>query len=132
MSELQDKLNQILSNPEALAQVQSLGEQLGLTKKSETPQTAHSSAPPSAPPSAPHQPVSAQAPFEGILSGDMMNTIARIAPLMSSIKQDDNTTRLLNALRPFLSEEKQQRLDKAEKMLRILKIMPLIKTSGLF
>ncbi len=125
MSELQDKLNQILSNPEALAQVQSLGEQLGLTKKSEPPQPA-----PSSP--APNQSATAQPLGEGILGGDMMNTIARIAPLMSSIKQDDNTTRLLDALRPFLSEEKQQRLDKAEKMLRILKIMPLIKTSGLF
>ena len=30
MSEIQDKINQILSNPEALKQVQSLGEQLGL------------------------------------------------------------------------------------------------------
>lgn len=120
MSELQDKLNQILSNPETLAQVQSLGEQLGLTKKSEPPQPA------------PAKPASAQPPGEGGLSGDMMNTIARIAPLMSSIKQEDNTTRLLDALRPFLSEEKRQRLDKAEKMLRILKIMPLIKAGGLF
>lgn len=31
MSDLQDKLNQILQNPEAMKQVQSLGAQLGLT-----------------------------------------------------------------------------------------------------
>ena len=32
MSDIQDKINEILSNPEALRQVQSLGEQLGLGK----------------------------------------------------------------------------------------------------
>ena len=30
MADIQDKINEILSNPEALRQVQSLGEQLGL------------------------------------------------------------------------------------------------------
>lgn len=117
MSELQDKLNQILSNPEALKQVQSLGEQLGLSKKSEPPQ--------------PSPKAEMQIP-NNLMDDDMLKTIARIAPLMSSVKGDDNTTRLLNSLRPFLSGEKQNKLDQAEKMLKILKIMPLLKDSGLF
>ena len=37
MSEIQDKINQILSNPEALRQVQSLGEQLGLANANPEP-----------------------------------------------------------------------------------------------
>ena len=36
MSDLQDKLNQILQNPEAMKQVQSLGAQLGLTGEAKT------------------------------------------------------------------------------------------------
>ncbi len=118
MSELQDKLNQILSNPEALAQVQSLGEQLGLTQKKSEPKQ---------PPEKPQM-----QPSANFLGDDMLKTITRIAPLMSTIKEDDNTTRLLDSLRPFLCEEKQQKLDKAEKMLKLLKIMPLLKNSGLF
>lgn len=37
MSDIQEKLNQILSNPEALRQVQSLGEQLGLNTSEPPP-----------------------------------------------------------------------------------------------
>lgn len=114
MSELQDKLNQILSNPEALKQVQSLGEQLGLSQNSE---------PPPKPPQA--------KPQQNQISGDMMGAFAKLAPMLGTIQEDD-TSRLLRSLRPFLSEEKQHRLDHAEKMLKILKIMPLIKNSGLF
>ncbi len=120
MSELQDKLSQILNNPEALAQVQSLGQQLGLAPKKQ-----ESEKPPESP--------KAQPPaLGGLMNDDMLKTITRLAPLMSSVKEDDNTTRLLNALRPFLSEEKQERLDKAEKMLKLFKLMPLLKNSGMF
>ena len=38
MSEMQDAINQILSNPEAMKQVQSLGEQLGLSKPAPKPE----------------------------------------------------------------------------------------------
>lgn len=114
MSELQDKLNQILSNPEALKQVQSLGAQLGLTQNSEPPPKPAQSKPP-----------------QSQISSDMMGAFAKIAPMLGTIQEDD-TSRLLHSLRPFLSEAKQRRLDQAEKMLKILKIMPLIKNSGLF
>ena len=103
MSEIQDKINQILSNPEALRQVQSLGEQLGLSK-----------------PEPPKQPVQEKSDF---LNDDMLRTFTRLAPMMKSVKNDDQTTRLLNALRPFLSPEK---------MIKFIKIIPMLKDNGLF
>lgn len=112
MSEIQDKINQILSNPEALKQVQSLGEQLGLSKPE------------------PPKPVKQQQP--DFMSDDMLKTITRLAPVMKSVKGDDETTRLLNSLRPFLSPEKQQKLDQAEKMIKFIKIIPMLKDNGLF
>lgn len=113
MSEIQDKINQILSNPEALKQVQSLGEQLGLAK-----------------PEAPKPPPVASKP--DFLNDDMLKTITRLAPVMQSVKGDDDTTHLLNALRPFLSREKQQKLDQAEKMIKFIRIIPMLKESGMF
>ncbi len=110
MSEIQDKINQILSNPEALKQVQSLGEQLGLAKP-EPPK---------------------QKPMPDFINDDMLNTITRLAPVMQSVKGDDDTTHLLNALRPFLSAEKQQKLDQAEKMIKFIRIIPMLKESGMF
>ncbi len=110
MSEIQDKINQILSNPEALKQVQSLGEQLGLTK-SEPPKPQ---------------------PKPDFINDDMLKTITRLAPVMQSAKGEDDTTHLLNALRPFLSREKQQKLDQAEKMIKFIRIIPMLKESGMF
>ena len=48
------------------------------------------------------------------------------------VKRDDDTTRLLNSLRPFLSREKQEKLDRAEKMIKFIRIIPLLKDNGLF
>jgi hypothetical protein len=115
MPDLQEKLNQILSNPEALKQVQSLGEQLGLTQAPQPPkQTPQPTQPPST------------------AKGDLMQAVSKFAPLLNSVKKEDDTTRLLRALRPFLSEERRQKLDKAEKMLKLLRLMPLLKDLNLF
>ena len=84
MSEMQDALNQILSNPEAMKQVQSIGEQLGLGKPAPKPEPKN------------------------------------------------EVSRLLNALRPFLGEEKLRRLDQAQRLMKLIKVIPLLKDSGLF
>lgn len=114
MSDIQDKINQILSNPEALKQVQSLGAQLGLAQKE------------------PVQPPPTQKISSEFLNDDMLKIFTKVAPLMQSFKSEDDTTHLLNALRPFLCEERREKLDKAEKMLKILKVLPLLKDNGLF
>lgn len=112
MSEIQDKINQILSNPEALRQVQSLGEQLGLANANPEPPKPK--------------------PKPEIPGDDILRTVTRLAPVMNSVKRDDDTTRLLNSLRPFLSHEKQEKLDRAEKMIKFIRIIPLLKDNGLF
>lgn len=111
MSELQDTLRQIMSNPEAMRQVQSLGEQLGLNAASAPP------APVPAPPDT--------------TGGDMLSAFSKLAPLMRA-PQNDETVALLNALRPFLSEEKQERLRHAQRLIGLMRVIPLLKDSGLF
>lgn len=119
MADIQDKINEILSNPEALRQVQSLGEQLGLSRN------------------APEKPQPPEKKNELSLPTDFMNddiakSLIKILPAVKSIGCEDDTTRLLNALRPFLSCEKQEKLDKAEKMLKLFKILPLLKDINIF
>ncbi len=58
--------------------------------------------------------------------------LARLAPLLSGLKNEDENTRLLNSLRPFLSGDREKRLDEAIRMLRMLKVMPLLKDQHLF
>lgn len=109
MSEIQDTINQILSDPEAMRQVQSLGEQLGLST---------SSVPKPAPKPQPQQ-------------NEMLGAMTSLAPLMSSFTANDEVSNLLNALRPFLGEEKLQRLDQAQRLMKLIRVIPLIKDSGL-
>ena len=101
MSEMQDAINQILSDPEAMKQVQSLGEQLGLSKPQPKPEP------------------------EGL------GALTKLAPLMNRFSADDEVSRLFEALRPFLGEEKRRRLDQAARLMRLIKVIPLIKDSGL-
>ena len=109
MSDLQDTLRQIMSNPEAMRQVQSLGDE----------------APPPSPP-----PVQPPAPPPA--GGEMMTALSKLAPLMSVSQPNDETAALLNALRPFLSGEKLERLNSAQRLIRLIRMIPLLRDSGLF
>ena len=50
---------------------------------------------------------------------------------LKSFETDDDNIRFLKALKPLLGNEKQERVDKAVRLLRLLNLLPLIKDSGL-
>lgn len=129
MDDLQSKISQIMSDPEAVEQIRSLGNMLGLSQNS---QNTAVSPPKTSPPSTPISENRTQNQQLSALNGDTLSGIAKMMPVLSSMKQEDEATRLLSALRPFLSEEKQKKLDEAKKMLRFLKVLPLLKNGGLF
>lgn len=122
MDDLQQKISQILGDPQAMEQVKSLGNMLGLA-----PPDAQNTNLPAQP-----QPQKMQSSVDGMMSPDTIGTITKIMPILNSLKQEDESTRLLVALRPFLSTEKQRKLDEARKMLQLLRILPMIKNTGLF
>lgn len=61
-----------------------------------------------------------------------LSVIAKLAPMMASMNRDDQDTVLLKALRPYLHGDREKRLDDAIKILRFIKIMPLLREKGLF
>lgn len=105
MDNLSDKINSLLSDPGAMAQIQAMASSLGLS--------GEASPPPVNKPSA------------------ELSNLSTLAPLLTMGQQEDDSTRLLMALRPLLSAEKQDKLDKALKMLRLMRMIPLIKDSGI-
>ncbi len=128
MDDLSQQLNQILSDPQSMKQIQDMMGALGLGSNSPEPVAAP--APPSAPPPAPPAP----GPL-GALGGvtpDMLQTVSRLAPLLNKVNQEDDSTRLLRALRPLLSEARQKKLDEAIKILQMMRLLPLLKESGVF
>ncbi len=145
MSELEEKLENILGNPQAMAQIMSLAQSLNTGGQSEAgqtqPQTAQTQSPPepspppaengeAAPASPPPAPSSSG--LGGLLGG--LNSLdpkmlSAAASLMSQFSNDSDDKRvaLLTALRPFVKEERYAKLDKA---VQIAKLSRLIR-SGL-
>ena len=112
MDDIQDKISKIMSDPQAMSEVQKLGRMLGLAPDSPPqpePENNQASIPP-----------------------ELLSKIGSLMPALSSFNQEDDTSRLLMALRPFLGEEKRRRLDTAKRMLQILKLLPVLKEGGLF
>ena len=116
MSELDEKLNALLSDPNSMAQVMQLAQQLSGTFGGAS-QPASASPPPPPPPQQPSQP-SFDASFLGGLDPKL---IGRFLPLIQEYTQSNsNTTQLLYALRPFLKAEKQDKIERAAKLARLI------------
>lgn len=115
MDDLTAKINELLSDPKSLEQIKGLGEMLSLNTSNDS---LHNTAP------------YAQNNNSNI-PPDMLNMMGRLMPMLSSINSDDDTTRLLVALRPFLSAERQQKLDTAQKLIKMMKLLPILKDANI-
>ena len=117
MDDFEEKLNAILASPEAMGQLMSRADSLsGQTGEASRPEAEP--APPAAhPPAAlPH------------LDPALLGTAARL--LQAYRQRDDDKTALLLALRPFLRQERQARLERAVQLTRLSRV---IRTAlGLF
>ena len=118
MGDIASQINSILNDPEMMKQIQGLSGLLGQGGGNDN----------NNPPSLP-QP--SNSPLD-MLGADGMQTVMKLMPLLNKIKQEDDTTRLLYAIKPFLSEQRQKKLDEAVKLIRIINLVPLIKQQGLF
>ena len=65
---------------------------------------------------------------DNIFNADMLGKIGKLS---SAVSADDNRTALIKALKPMLSEERQQKADEVMKILKIIQLLPLIRESGL-
>jgi hypothetical protein len=60
-----------------------------------------------------------------------MDMMLKITTLAGAMNSQDKNTELLMALRPHLSEQGQQRLDRAVKILKLISVYEAAKESGL-
>jgi hypothetical protein len=60
-----------------------------------------------------------------------IDKILKLTSLAGAFTQNDKNTELLMALRPHLGEEKQKRIDKAVKLMRLIAVWNIAKESGL-
>ena len=51
-------------------------------------------------------------------------------PLLSSMGQENDDTRLLAALRPYLHGQRATRLEESMRLLKLMKLLPLLTEGG--
>lgn len=59
-----------------------------------------------------------------------MNMMQKIMGLMGQFNKEDYRTRLIQDLKPLLSDERKQKADEAVRFLQLMEVLPLLK--GLF
>lgn len=134
MSEFEDKLNGILSNPDAMAQIASLAQSLNLGGGGQ-PESAPAPAP------APGNGGGAPGGLGGLAGlGDLLGKIdpqmiQRLLPLVGELTGGDGggdeRLQLLYALRPFLKPEKRDKVERAVKAARLIHVgKKLLSTMG--
>lgn len=113
MAEFDDKLNSILSNPDAMAQIMQLAQSIGGADASPA-----------------QQPQQAQQAPPAERSGDLLSSLAggldpklllRLMPLIQELggQRDSNAKQLLYALRPYLKPERQEKVERALQLARL-------------
>ena len=138
MAEFDEKLNSLLSNPDAMAQIMQMAQSLsgggGQTQPSPPPappQQPQQTPPQASPvPAAPRPAPGPQAPPAG---GDLLSSLSGLAgnidpkllmkllPLIQELsgQQDSNARQLLYALRPYLKPERQEKVERALQLARL-------------
>lgn len=126
MSEFEDKLNAILSNPEAMAQVMGLAQSLSGSGAFDSSSQSQEKSVPS----------STQAASSGGGIGDLFSQIdpkmiERLLPLLGELggSGSDERMQLLYALRPFLKPERRDKVERAAKAAKLIHIGKKFLTS---
>ena len=118
MDELSNKLAEILNNPESMNKFKKMAESL-LGEEEKPKETEQKS------------------DLTSLINSNDMPDISEINKIMQIVsrfksKGNDSRTALLLALKPNLSEPKQEKVDTAVKILKLIEILPFLKESGIF
>lgn len=117
MDDMDSKLNAMLNDPAAMARIIQMAQQLSGGAAQSAPQSPPPPPPQSGPP-----------PTD---SGFDPMVLARFLPLLQDLRQSNSqTTQLLYALRPFLKEEKQPKVERAAKLAHLICIGKRFLTEG--
>ena len=126
MADFDEKLNSLLSNPEAMAQIMQMAQSLSGGQAQQPPQQPLQQPVRPAPPPPP-----AQAPppsggdllssLSGLTGGIDPTMLTKLLPLIHELgsQNDSNARQLLYALRPYLKPERQEKIERALQLARL-------------
>lgn len=119
---LSEQLGAILRDPQSMERIRNLAASLGVGDAIESGAAPVGAAPPA--PANQHVPAA--------LDSHTLQTVTRLMPLLSSVWQEDDNTRLLRALRPLLAPQRQKKVDEALRLMQLMRLLPLLRQKGMF
>ena len=124
MSEFDEKLNALLSDPNSMAQIMQLAQSLSSGSgpaPPPQPDPPRHTPPPPDPPRQPPPPAGGD-PLSGLLGGVDPKLLVRLLPILQELGRDSdsNARQLLTALRPYLRPERQERVERALQLARLI------------
>ena len=121
MDDLMGKIQEMLSDEESMKQISELAQMFSSSDNTKTKSSE-----------SPSKPDNARSELPGSIGmGDFDFTkILKVKEIMHNASHDKNAEFLL-ALKPLLREERQSKVDKAVKMLKLFTVWTVLKDSGL-
>ena len=125
MAEFDDKLNSLLSNPEAMAQIMQMAQSLSGGQEQQVPQAPPQQPSPPPPPPPVQQAASPGgnplAALSGLTGGMDTAMLTKLLPLIQELgsQNDSNARQLLYALRPYLKPDRQEKIERALQLARL-------------
>ena len=125
MAEFDDKLNSLLSNPEAMAQIMQMAQSLSGGQAQQVPQAPPQQPSPPPPPPPVQQAASPGgnplAALSGLTGGMDTAMLTKLLPLIQELgsQNDSNARQLLYALRPYLKPDRQAKIERALQLARL-------------
>ena len=118
MAEFDEKLNSLLADPNAMAQIMQLAQSLTGGQGQSPPPSASPQAPP---PQQPPPPPPAPDLLSSLAGGLDPKLLVKLLPLVQELggQKDTNARALLYALRPYLKEERQEKVERALQLARL-------------
>ena len=124
MDNLMDKIGELLSDEESMKQISELAQMFMSSVPDESNENADSKE---------EAGESSEKSSEsgGIFDNFDFSMLTKLQDIMGAVPQKDKNTDLLLALKPHLKEERQQKIDKAIKIMKLLAVWKVLKDSGM-
>ena len=113
MDNINDILSSVLSDPEAMSKLKETAKQLGLDTDTDSA-------------SEPEPPTPKKSESTN-KSPDLLSAINQLVPMLGKLQQEDDMTRLIHALKPYLSGNRLKKAEEADKIMTIMRVIPLLK-----
>jgi len=131
LDQLSSLLAPILNNPEAMSEIAQAASQLGLGDMLNSAFAADNSSENTDNEENSSDSFSQENPSETAFPTDTGDIIGKILPVLSSAGKQDDSARLLSALRPFLHGDRVKRLENAERILKLMSMVNLLHKQGI-